>query len=80
MTYYNMRHTHHKHESLIKRMYSALKSWHYKHTSRPSHDRVSEANRTLVRTHIRDNLRWTFNTEHREHPPEHTFDKSLALQ
>lgn len=55
--YYNMRHTHHKHESLIKRMYNALKSWHYKHTTPSLHDRVSAANRTLVRTNVRDNLR-----------------------
>jgi len=47
MTSYNMHHTHHKREHIIKRMYHALKSWQYKHTSRPSHDRVSEANRTL---------------------------------
>ena len=46
---YNLHHTHHKRESLIKRMYSALKSWHYKHTTLSSHDRVSEANRTCVR-------------------------------
>lgn len=50
---YNLRHTHHKRENVIKRMYSALKSWHYKHTSRTSHDRVSEANRTRIRTHVR---------------------------
>ena len=42
--------------------------------------RVSEANRTLVRTNVRDNQRWTFNTQPREHQPEQTFDKSLALQ
>ena len=34
---------------IIKRMYSALKSWHYKHTAPSSHGRVSEANRTLPR-------------------------------
>lgn len=79
MTYYNLHHTHHKREHVIKRMYNALKSWHYKHTTPSSHD-VSEANRTRVRTHVRDNKRWTFNTEYRKHQPEQTFDKSLALQ
>ena len=77
MTYYNLHHTHHKREHVIKRMYSALKSWHYKHTSRPSHDCVSAANRTRVRTNVRDNKRWTFNTEHRKHRPEHTFERPL---
>lgn len=37
---YNLHHTHHKREHVIKRMYNALKSWHYKHTKR---------NRTNVR-------------------------------
>lgn len=36
MTYYNLRHKHHKREHIIKRMYSALKSWHYKHSNKRS--------------------------------------------
>ena len=36
--------------------YNALKSWHYKHTTPSSHDQVSEANRTRVRTNVRDKL------------------------
>ena len=64
MTYYNLHHTHHKRESFTRRMRDAFKAWRFKHSNRTSvrtapssHDRVSVANRTLVRTHVRDNLR-----------------------
>ena len=45
MNTYNLHHKHHKRENVIKRMYHALKSWHYKHTAPSSHDKARLAER-----------------------------------
>ena len=45
--------------------------------TRLKHGALSIAIEQVFDVHVRDNQRWTFNTEYRKHRPEQTFDRPL---